>query len=90
MLLEMGADVNSMDKLGFTALKWAVALGRENNARLLLDNGADIEAECTDGERPLHSAAWLGNDTMIQLLLEKGADVYSKNWILFAAGWYCS
>lgn len=40
LLIDMGADVNAKNKLGNTALHWAVKNGRTEIVKLLKDAGA--------------------------------------------------
>jgi len=67
-LLDRGADIESKDNLGKTALH---AIVRSNNleaVRLLLEKGADIEAKDRYGKTALMYAEKKGNIKAIQLL----------------------
>lgn len=82
--LEKGDDINFQDKIGDTALMWAV-LGRNVKAvEFLLDNNADpnlrnkkgftaLEYAVIDSERNVKLTP------IVKLLLENGADVHAKN-----------
>eukprot|EP01059_Diplonema_ambulator_P014845 TRINITY_DN25869_c0_g1_i4.p1 TRINITY_DN25869_c0_g1~~TRINITY_DN25869_c0_g1_i4.p1 ORF type:complete len:294 (+),score=26.26 TRINITY_DN25869_c0_g1_i4:122-883(+) len=49
LLLSRGADVHNMDATGRTPLHDAVAMAREDIARLLIEHGADVRAQSMDG-----------------------------------------
>ena len=72
LLLEYGVDFEMKDSRGLTALRLAVANGREAVARLLLEKGARDTGNM-DGVTSLHTAALKGNENMVQLLLDNGA-----------------
>ncbi|CAM9957785.1 unnamed protein product [Ectocarpus sp. 6 AP-2014] len=85
ILLGSGADVKSVDRLGYTALHWAAFDGIQEVVHSLVEVGADVEARCLaqllsekrhslKGSTPLHVAAyWETLDAMLALL-EKGAN----------------
>ena len=79
MLLKLGADVNSADQHGKTALHDACLKGHVVTARLLLDRGAKIGARDEDGATPLHDAALGGDPKVIYLLLARKADVDARD-----------
>ena len=62
ILIEHGANVNSLDREGRTPLHIAVYYSLEGIVRILLRNGADINAEDNSGQTPLciaaHNAWW--------------------------------
>ena len=73
LLLDKGADVNTANDAGATALMWAV--DDLAKTRLLLDSGANVNARSSDGRTPLlAAAARYGTGAVIKLLLEHGAD----------------
>ena len=78
LLLGKGADINTKDNDGWTALHYATRHQTTEMAQLLLDRGADINAKDNDGWTALHCAAVYKNTEMVQLLLDKGADVNAK------------
>ena len=45
LLLEKGADIESKDNFGRTALTWAVRNGEEATVQVLLDKGAKVNAK---------------------------------------------
>ncbi len=74
-LLEGGADVNTAQGDGMTALHWAAQNGDVDIAGLLIYAGANLEARTRLGEfTPLLVAARVGNAGVVKRLLEAGAD----------------
>ena len=73
LLLESGADPNSRNDAGTTALMWALADAEKT--RLLLDHRADVNARSDDGRTPLIIAASQhGSGAVVKLLLDRGAN----------------
>ena len=85
-MLEKGADVNSRDKRGRTALHLACYKDDYKMAEYLIEIGADVNVTDVGGDTPLltvlQSRPGRGLDeeytTLIQKMLEKGADVNSR------------
>jgi hypothetical protein len=76
-LLDLGADVNSRDFIGYTPLDFA-SLGHFNDPRVvrsLLDHGADLNVGALDGLTPLHRASQKGKIEIARLLVEHGTGV---------------
>jgi ankyrin repeat protein len=48
-LIEKGADVNTIDEYGMTALMWTAMFGKKSEARLLLAKGADVNVRVAKG-----------------------------------------
>jgi len=93
MLLEAGADVKAVTRIGrYTPLHLAAQEGAEGVMRLLLGRGAEAGAVTTTGAVPLHFAAASGNVATVSLLLDAGADPNAREpqWgqtpLMFAAG----
>jgi ankyrin repeat protein len=61
VLLELGADVRSVDLRGWTVLHVAGAYGYVGSARLLLDAGADTAARTPNGLTPADMAMTNGH-----------------------------
>lgn len=87
-LLEHGANINAMDKYGYTALSWAWGKHHLTIVRLLLTRGASANVPpVAYGEGPpkgkgtlLHRAVSTGEDeALIKLLIDNGADVNAKD-----------
>mgnify|MGYP001182391464 CR=1 FL=1 len=73
-LLALGADPNTKNDVGATALMWAA--GDVAKVRLLLAHGADANARSDEGASALTMAAGrFGSAPVLQLLLTHGADV---------------
>jgi uncharacterized protein len=74
-LLKQGADVNSAQGDGMTALHWAVQKGDLELAQMLMYAGANVKATTrVGGYTPLLVASKIGNATMIDALIAGGAD----------------
>ena len=74
-LISKGADVNSPQGDGMTALHWAAMNGQAPLAELLLGAGANPEAATRVGAyTPLLLAAKLGHAPIVDALLKGGAD----------------
>lgn len=69
-LLNHGADVNSMNHRGESALHLAVCDGHSSLSRLLLDRGADITLKDRNGLAPLSIASQCGLQEVTTVLLE--------------------
>src|SRR5262245_54983391 len=74
-MLKQGADVNTAQGDGMTALHWAVQKGDVEIAQTLLYAGANVKATTRiGGYTPLLIAARNGNAEMIEALVAAGAD----------------
>lgn len=73
LLLEAGADPNSRNEAGATALIWS--MDDLDKSRLLIRSGADVNARSDDGRTPLLIAtARPGAFDVVKLLLDHQAD----------------
>jgi ankyrin repeat protein len=80
-LLELGAPVNSANKIGITALNQACFDGNEDVSLLLLNHGADPGRGTKAHRYPLHGAAENGSVELTVALIAKHAplDVQMSN-----------
>lgn len=91
-LIEWGADVNTTDSKGMTALMAAARVGHVEAVKLLLDEGADVRRVEENGKSALHYAAvgfQKGGDgpnafsdpvETVRVLLANGADPMQRNF----------
>ena len=74
-LLQGGADVNTAQGDGMTALHWAAEQGDEELGEVLIYAGARVDAGTRIGHyTPLHLAARGAHASVVTLLLEAGSD----------------
>ena len=73
-LLNAGADVNTAQADGTTALHWAVYNDDAETAGLLVKRGANVNTANRYGVPPLSLACANGNADLVKLLLDAGAD----------------
>ncbi len=78
-LIEKGANVNSKDKYGHTALIYASEEGYKEIAKLLIDGGANVNATNKSKVTALMWASQKGYKEIVQLLIEAGANVNAKD-----------
>jgi ankyrin repeat protein len=79
LLLKGGADVESLNPEGQTALMVVARAGKVEAARLLIKAGADVNArERWAGQTALMWAAAQGQADMIRMLVKAGADVNAR------------
>jgi ankyrin repeat protein len=79
VLLEGGANVDSLNANQHAALHTAAFNGHLEVCRLLLDWGAKVDLLDDETHTPLHWAAKAGHLSVVKLLVERGADVRVKN-----------
>ena len=72
---ERGAQVDTVDRLGQTALFYAIANQRMSSIDALIRCGANLNHRCHATMTPLYVAAQKGNLEIIQFLCNKGARV---------------
>lgn len=78
-LLICGAEVNTTDANGMTALHHATGKGDIAAMKILMRHGADVNAKDTEGSEPIHFAAEYGHAEAIQLLIDHDANVRAQN-----------
>ncbi|HYM07289.1 MAG TPA: ankyrin repeat domain-containing protein [Terriglobales bacterium] len=75
-LLKSGADPNTRDDIGATALMYAAAFAAPDCLRVLIDAGADVNASSKGGATALMWAT--GDTTKVRLLLDHGAEANAR------------
>ncbi|XP_054638984.1 B-cell lymphoma 3 protein [Dunckerocampus dactyliophorus] len=81
MLLDAGADINTMDiKSGQSPLILAVESNNAEMVHFLIESGCDVNRPSYSGNTALHSACGRGQADMVRLLLKNGADSSLKNY----------
>ena len=73
MLIKAGAQINTRDLDGATALLWAAERGMTESVAVLLEQGADIELSNDEGWTALFESANRGHVETVRLLLKQGA-----------------
>ena len=73
-LLSSGADPNTRQGDGSTALHWAAHRNSEEVVQSLLDAGANVDASNELGATPLWLAASNGSEVLVEKLLSAGAN----------------
>src|SRR5271157_1786995 len=73
-LLAEGADVNSADQDGKTALMIAATQCQDSMVELLLSHSADVNAATKAGWTATHWASSMGWGQTVKILLDHGAD----------------
>lgn len=89
--LRQGANVNSRNRLGESALVIVLKANRLDLVQVMLAAGADVNLAAINGITPLMTAAYGGHTDMVKTLLDKGAaidatDRVKKNAMTYAAG----
>ena len=90
-MLREGANVNSRNRLGESALVIVLKKDRLDLAMQLLAADADVNLAAVNGITPLMAAAYGGHADMVKTLLDRGAkpdpvDRLKKNAMTYAAG----
>jgi serine/threonine-protein phosphatase 6 regulatory ankyrin repeat subunit B len=78
VLLEGGANIESTNANGSTAVHCAAYFGHLDICRLLLDWGAKVDPLNNKTFTPLHEAAEQDHLAVAKLLVKRGADVWVK------------
>ena len=74
-LIKEGADINAMDKIGWTPLSWTIVMNDPNATEFLISKGADVNSRGKRGMTPLLLACQRGRKDIAEILISKGADV---------------
>ena len=75
LLLDQGADINSGDAHGKTAIMRASAVAQTQLVRLLADYGAELDATAKFHLSAFMLAVVNGHTDIVQTLVEAGADL---------------
>ncbi|XP_045462263.1 protein phosphatase 1 regulatory subunit 12B isoform X2 [Harmonia axyridis] len=78
-LLEKGADINTANVDGLTALHQACIDDNLDMVEFLVDHGADVNRGDNEGWTPLHATSSCGFLYIAKYLIEKGANVAAVN-----------
>ncbi|XP_026845751.1 protein phosphatase 1 regulatory subunit 12A isoform X2 [Drosophila persimilis] len=78
-LLDQGADINTANVDGLTALHQACIDDNLHMVEFLVKRGADINRQDNEGWTPLHATASCGFVSIARYLVENGADVAAVN-----------
>jgi protein phosphatase 1 regulatory subunit 12A len=78
-LLENGADINTANVDGLTALHQACIDDNSEMVEFLVEHGADVNKGDNEGWTPLHATASCGFLYIAKYLIEKGANVAAVN-----------
>lgn len=88
ILLENGAEVNALNKFGYSPLHHAAGNRKVEMVTVLLDNGADPELRTPLGSTPLMWATSYNDVEVVQALLDRGAGLETSSetdWPLLSA-----
>ncbi|XP_055846461.1 protein phosphatase 1 regulatory subunit 12A-like [Episyrphus balteatus] len=78
-LIENGADINTANVDGLTALHQACIDDNLDMVEFLVEHGADINRQDNEGWTPLHATASCGFVSIARYLVEHGADISAVN-----------
>lgn len=78
-IIKQGADIETRDKRGWTALMHAAANGYTDLCNLLLEHKANMEARTWKGYTPLMLAVVHDRDGTAKALMERGARIDATN-----------
>ena len=74
-LLRLGADPNTVNKMGISVLAVAAQINFYEVVRMLLAHGADASQTTPRGDTPLLMASTGGHVSVVEMLLNAGADI---------------
>lgn len=80
LLHNHGADINSTNGQGDTALHWACVRSNTELVKFLIDKGADVNKQNNDGENALARVDGRTDHQIIKDLLEAGSDVNMQKY----------
>ena len=79
MLVDCGADTNTMNRHKWTPLHITAASGEKELCEILLENDAKINAVNEDGNQPLHLACNCKSIETVKLMVSSKADINAVN-----------
>lgn len=74
-LLSQGANIDTADRIGLTALYYAAFRSNVENGQFLLQRGADVNAQHNTFGHPIFIAALRGQIEVVRLLLQHKASL---------------
>ncbi|MEE2913013.1 MAG: ankyrin repeat domain-containing protein [Planctomycetota bacterium] len=81
-LLELGAQVERVDRVNRTPLMYAARSKNPEVIEILIQAGGDIQARDRLGNTPLSWAAGFGTPDVVQALIDEGADANTVDTVL--------
>lgn len=72
-IIRHGAEINSKDKKGMTALHYAASTGNADGLKILLKQGAEINSKDKNGQGLLHHAAKNKDPEVLRFALQKAS-----------------
>ena len=78
-LLDQGAELDTADKQGRTALMHALNEASTQTRKVLIESGASLEAKNDLGDTALILAAGYSEPSAVEFLLEHGADIEARD-----------
>ncbi|KAH9502195.1 hypothetical protein Btru_070357 [Bulinus truncatus] len=75
LLAEIGADLNTVDASGKSALFFSISLKKYDVVDFLLQKDVNVNILSDENESPLTLTVDQGNDVLLEQLIQKGADV---------------
>lgn len=78
LLLDAGADINGVNRSGFTPLHHAAEAGSLEAAQYLVESGADVNFISVRGATPADIAEIIGHTEVLTVIKEAGGQVSSK------------
>lgn len=78
-LVKLGADINYINKYGFTPIHTATIYGQRDMVEFLIDEGAVIDMPDSEGKTALHHASLYGRKDIAELLIDAGSYVNNIN-----------
>lgn len=76
---DIPANINPMQRYGWTPLHWAARHGQTSVVQRLLNEGAEIDAREHMGRTALHVATMGNHRDTAELLIARGADVNARD-----------